>query len=180
MAVAGQLDPAVAADLAKLANDLAHNPKTRKQFGKLVKEVAPDSTHAKAFYDVEAEDRFEAFRQEQADKEIKNAQAAALERMNQRRAALLTGGNDGSGPKYDEETVGKIEKFMQDRGITDYDDGAVLYASKNPPVSKPENEPPKHGATWEFPQWAEYSKDPVGASRNAAYKVIDEFAARKR
>jgi hypothetical protein len=177
---APQLDPQTAQDLAQLARDLAHNPETRREFGKLVKKAKPQSQHANAFADVEIEDKFETFRQEQADKEIKRQQQAVLDRMNAQRAQLLTGGADGTGPKYSEEDVGKIEALMQKKGITDYEDARVLYAATLPPENtRPERELPQHGTTWEFPEWATFSKDPVKASRTVAGQVIGEFM-RKR
>ena len=44
------------ADLAGLFYELSHDPKTRKEIGKLVKKAKPESRHAAAFADVEIED----------------------------------------------------------------------------------------------------------------------------
>jgi hypothetical protein len=174
------LDPATAADLGALLHQLSHNPKTRKMIAKAIKEAKPDSPHAQAFKDVEVEDRFEEFTRQQEDKDLKRAQEAMLATMNQKRAALLTGGADGSGRKYDEDGVKKIEEVMQRYGISDYDAGATLYAATLPPVEQPSDaEPPQHGATWEFPEWGKFGADPVKASRDTAHNVITEFM-RKR
>jgi len=168
---AKQLDPAVAQDLARLALDLSHDKKSRKAFGKIVKEFKPDSPHAAAFADVEIEDKFEAFTAAQEQKEIKAQQERVLRRMNERREALLAG--DG-GRKYNEDDVKKIEALMEKKGITDYDDGAILYAATLPPENiKPEREVPKHGATWELPDISKFGNP--SASRDIAYQVIDEF-----
>jgi hypothetical protein len=175
-----QIDPAVAQDLARLALDLSHDKKFRKQFGKLVKEAKPESPHAAAFADVDIEDRFESFKSEQEQREIKRAQDAIMERLNTQRQKLLTGSEDGSAPIYDEDTVKKIEELMQKKGISDYEDGRILYAAINPPANtKPSNEPAPPGATWEMPAFAEYAKDPNKAARNNAYAVIDEFRRRR-
>ena len=148
---ARQLDPATAADLADLALKLSQDKKTRKAFGKLVKESMPDSPHAAAFSDLDVEDKFENFKAEQEKRELERQQQAVLARMNERRQALLNG--DG-GRKYSDEDVGKIEKLMQSKGLTDYDDGATLYAATLPPVDPhPPSEIPQHGSTWEFPEW---------------------------
>lgn len=178
MADAPQLDPKVAADLASLALSLSHNPKTRKAFGKLVKEAAPDTPHAQAFVDVDLEDKFEKFRQEQADEKLKGEQERIVRRMNAARQKLLDG--DAEGRKYSEDDVKAIEALMQKKGITDYDDGRILYAATLPPVTKPEAELPKYGATWEMPEGSEaYFKNADGAARNMAHQVITEFM-RKR
>jgi hypothetical protein len=176
------LDPTVAADLGQLAYELGHDPKTRKAFGKLVREAKPDSPHARAFSDVELEGRFEAFEQKQAEKELEAQQAAVVANMNRQRQNLLTGGPDGSGPKYDDETVKKIEKFMEDNGITNYAHGAVLYANENPPLTPPGDDPipNMHGDRWEIPEFEKFNKDPDGAARSTAYQVIKEFRQKRR
>lgn len=177
-----EIDPKVAADLARLMLDLSHNKDTRREVGKLIRKAKPDSPHAQAFSDIEVEDKFEAFKREQEEKEIKAAQERAVARMNQQRQSLLTGGEDGQGRKYSEEDVKKIEALMEKKGLTDYEDAATLYAATLPPVTKPENEPPPttHGATWEFPEWARFGKDPIRASREVAHEVIGEFMRKRR
>jgi hypothetical protein len=175
------LAPEVANDLAVLFLKLSHDPKTRKVIAKAVKEGAPDSPHAKVFTDVEISDQFESFKAEQEQRELKKQQDEMLARMNAKRSALLTGGPDGSGRKYAEDDIKKIEDLMQRKGITDYEDGATLYAATLPPIDNlPSDVPPaQHGATWEFPEWGKFGADPVKASRDTATSVISEFM-RKR
>jgi hypothetical protein len=176
------LDPNVAADLARLALDLSHDPKTRKAFGKLVKEAKPDSPHARAFTDVDLEDKFDAFERKQMERELKTQQDAVVAQLNAQRQNLLTGGPDGSGPKYDEDTVKKIEKFMQDNGITNYHHGAVLFANENPPLTPPSDDDPPamQGDRWTIPDFEKFKDDPDGAARSTAQAVIKEFRQRKR
>jgi hypothetical protein len=173
------IDPNVAQDLARLALDLSHDKKTRKAFAKIVREAKPDSPHAAAFADVEVEDRFEAFKNEQEQKDIKRQQDAIMERLNSQRQRLLTG--DEGGVKYDEDTVKKIEELMQKKGISDYEDGRILYAAQNPPTNtKPEKLPAQQGATWEFPEGSKaFFENDKKASLNMAYQVIDEFQRRR-
>jgi hypothetical protein len=178
----GGLDIGTAADLADLFYKLSHDKKTRKAIAKAVKDLAPESPHAAAFSDVEIEDKFEKFKEEQSERQIKDQQEALLARMNMQRNKLLTGDEEG-GRKYSEDDVKKIEALMQKKGISDYDDGAVLYASTLPPDNpRPGDKdiPSAHGATWEFPEWAKFGKDPVGASRDTAHTVISEFMRAKR
>ena len=185
MAEAAAPDPNVIADLAQLARDLAHNPETRREFGKLVKKAKDKSPaaarHAGAFSDVEIEDKFESFRAEQADRELKAQQQQIVDRMNGQRTRLLTGGENGGGKKYSEDDIKKIEALMEKKGLTDYDDAAVLYAATLPPENTMPTEIPNvQGATWEFPEWGKFGKDPVKASREVAAQVIQEFQQRKR
>lgn len=175
------LDLATAAELGDLLHELTHNKATRKIIAKAIKDAKPDSSHAQAFADIDVEDRFDAFKREQEEAAMKRQQDEILARMNAKRAALLSGGPDGSGRKYGEDDVKNIEALMQRKGITDYEDGATLYAATLPPVDPRPGEdiPAQHGATWEFPKWAEFGPDPVKASRNEAHNVITEFM-RKR
>lgn len=175
-----QFDPAVANDLTALFLKLSHDPKTRKIIAKAIKEGAPDSRHAQAFADVEVDDKFEQFRAEQEAKELERQKNEMLRQMNAKRSALLVGGPDGEGRKYSEDDVKKIEKLMESKGISDYEDGATLYAATLPPADpSPQNMPVSHGSTWEFPEIAKFGIDPVKASRDTAHAVISEFM-RKR
>lgn len=178
--MATQIAPEVAADLSALFLKLSHDPKTRKLIAKAVKEGAADSAHAKAFVDVDLEDRFEKFTSDQEQRDLQKQQNEMLAQMNRKRAALLTGGDDGSGRKWNEDDIQGIEKTMQKYGITDYEAGATLHAATLPPIDpRPGEEIPQHGSTWEFPEWGKFGADPVKASRDTAHTVISEFM-RKR
>jgi len=174
------LDLGTAADLADLFYELSHNKDTRKTIAAAVKKLKPDSRHAQAFADIDVDDKFENFRKEQEERDIKRQQDAMLEQMNRKRVTLLTGGPEGTGRKYSEDDIKKIEELMQKKGIVDYDDGATLYAATLPPIDPdPNYEVPQHGATWEIPEFAKFGTDPVKASRDTAHAVISEFM-RKR
>ena len=175
-----QLDPAVTNDLTALFLKLSHDPKTRKLIAKAVKEVASDSPHAKAFADIDMQDQFEQFRAQQEERELKKQRDDVLAGMNAKRSALLSGGPDGAGRKYGEDDIKKIEDLMQRKGISDYEDGATLYAATLPPLDpRPDEMPAQHGSTWDFPEWGKFGPDPVKASRDTAHNVISEFM-RKR
>lgn len=174
------LDIGTAAELADLFHELSHNKETRKAIAAVVRKAKPDSPHAAAFADVDIEDKLQAFRDEQDAKELERQKTEIISRMNEQRSRLLSGGDDGSGRKYSEDDVKNIEALMQKKGIPDYEDGAVLYAATQPPVTRPEDRPPQHGATWEFPEWAKFGKDPVRASRDIASEVIAEFQRKRR
>lgn len=172
------LDVATAMDLADTLLGLSTDKKSRKLIARAMKEVMPDSPHAAAFTDVDIEDRFEALREKQEADALERQKNEIVSRMNGQRAKLLSG--DG-GRKYDEDAVKKIEDLMQRKGITDYDDGATLYAATLPPDDpKPgRHDPAPSGATWEFPEWGKFGKDPVKASRDTAHTVIGEFMKRR-
>ena len=169
----------VAAELGDLLYELTHDKKTRAKIGRIIKEAKPDSQHAAAFKDIELEDRLEAFERTQEERSIDEARKAAVARMENQRARLLTGGDDGDGRKYSEDDVKQIEALMEKKGIVDYDDGAVLYAAINPQPGPLDNEPIAPGATWEFPEFAKFKDDPVKASREVAFQAIRELRNRR-
>ncbi len=174
-----QLTPAQMADLSQLAYQLAHG-EHRKEFAKIVKKAAPE--RAAAFSDVEQEERFQAFKDEQEQKEQLAEGRRIQAELTRQRTDLI-----GSG-RYNEDQVKDIEKIIERHGSTlDYTTAAVLYAHENPP-SNPQAGPPEDqrpGATWEFStvngrdgkplSFEQFSKNPTAAAQNAAYQVIDEF-----
>jgi hypothetical protein len=178
---APNLSPEAQADLANLFFQLSQDPKTRKEIGRLVRKARPDTPHAMAFKDIEIEERFASFEEQQAAKEQKRQQDEILSRMNAQRARLLTGSEDG-GRQYSEDDVKKIEALMQKKGITDYEDGATLYAATLPPVDpRPGDDIPiEHGATWEFPAWDKFAQNPDKAARNEAHSAITELMRKRR
>ena len=172
------LDPALAAELGDLLHELSTDKKTRKTIAKAIKEKYPDSPYAAQFVDVEQEERQEAFERKQEEVALKRQQDAMVEQMNAKRKRLLEGTD---GRKFTEDQVKEIEAMMQSRGIVDYDDGAIIYAAKQPPEN-PQPTPAQavHGTTWEFPEWGKFGKDPVKASREIAGNVITEFMQKRR
>jgi hypothetical protein len=166
--------------LSRLAFSLSHNEKTRAQFANLVKEVDPNS--AKAFGDVFLEQKFNAFTKKFEDERLaERMQGAQQYRARQKNDVIKKRG-------FSTEQVADVEKLMTHYGVNDWEAAADIYAQRNPPEN-PDLKPPPEiehgGATWEFPTVAgkdgkmlsfeDFRKDPIGASRNAAIKVITEF-----
>jgi hypothetical protein len=169
----------VAADLGDLLYDLTHDEKHRAKVGKLIKEARPDSPHAKAFKDVELEDRLSSFEQQQEQRELDTQRKAIVSRMEAQRQHLLDGDDEGRGRKYSEDDIKKIEELMQKKGLTDYEDGAALYSATMPQPG-PLDDDPIRGSTWEFPEFAKFKDDPVKASKEVAYDVIREIQQKQR
>lgn len=174
------LDMATAAELADLFHELSHNKETRGLVAKAIKKVKADSPHAEAFKDVEIEERFESLKEDQEKRQIVEEQRKLREQQIAARQRLLDG--DDAGRKYSEDDLKKIEDLMNKKGMWNYEDGATLYAATLPPVDpQPGHDiPPAHGATWEFPEWATFGKDPIKASRDTAHQVIGEFMRKRR
>lgn len=173
------LDLATAAELGDLLHELSANKETRKIIAGAIRKAKPDSQYNGSFKDVEIEERFEELKRASDEDKIKSEADRILERMGAQKRRLMEG--DERGRKYSAEEIARIEALMQSKGLTDYDDGATLYAATLPPDDpKPSSyEASPHGTTWEFPEWAKFGKDPVGASREVANQVITEFM-RKR
>ena len=178
-----QLTPEQMADLSQLAYELAHNKDTRKEFAKIVKKAAPE--RANAFTDVDADERFEAFKAEQEQKEQLAEGRRIQAELTKQRGDLI------ESKRYTEDQVKDIEKIIERHGSTlDYNTAAVLYAHENPPANPQEGPPDdqRMGATWEFPTvngkdgkpipFAEFAKNPNSAAQSAAYQVITDFKKR--
>ncbi len=167
-----QLTPEAQAELADMALALAHNPKTRKGFAAAVKEAGLPYR----FNDVEAEGAvLEAagtvVTDALAKRDRDDAAKATERRLNEQRQSLITSG------RYDEATVkDKIEPFMAEKGIVDYNDGAVLYGHANP-APDPRREITGRGA-WEMPK-GNWITDRIATSRKEAYAEIDAIRARR-
>jgi hypothetical protein len=170
-----RFDPKTAQELAALLADLSHDKETRSVVGRAIRKKFPDTQHARAFPDLDLEDKFEAEREKDRKARLEEQQQDLIRHMNAQRARLLDGGPDGAGPKYDEDTVKKIEALMEKKGITDYEDGRTLFAATQPPIERPTPRPQHNGATWEIPMFDKYAKDPSRAARERAYEVIDEL-----
>ena len=173
------LNLATAAELGDLLHELSAHKDTRKAIAAAIRKVKPDSEYVGSFKDIEVEEKFEELKAAHEQEKIEAEQQRVLQRMGAQRQKLIDG--DSRGRKYSEEEIGKIESLMQSKGITDYEDGATLYAATLPPddPQPKRDQPPQHGATWEFPDWAEFGKDPVKASRDRAHQVIGEFMRRR-
>ena len=117
-----QLSKETLAEIGTLALKLRHNPKTKRSFTKLVKEVAPDIS----FPDADIDDlRDEIIADRAKEKE---------DRENERLTARLAAERNELAHNYDEENLKKIEDVMVKKGLSSYQDAAVLYAHENPPV----------------------------------------------
>src|SRR5260370_3260747 len=175
-----QLSPADMDRLSRLAFNLSHNEKTRKEFAGLVKHV--DAGAAKAFGDVCLEDKFDAFTKKfEDDRLAERMQHVAAARANQKRNVVTK-------RKLSEDQVKEVDKLMQHYGIPDWEADADMYAHRNAPPN-PELQPPPEilagGSTWEFPtvpgkdgkmmNFKDFKNDMNGATRNAAIQMITEF-----
>ena len=157
------------ADLAALMYELGHNPQTRGTIAEAVHRVDPQRARA-SFPDVVQQRQFAALERKIDQRLATEAAEKQKARYDDQRAALRD--------RYSEEQLGEIQKEMARAGVVDWNDGAVLYAAKNP-ESDPRYQPPDQVPTakWEFPtvngrdgkpmSFKDFAADPRTASMNA-------------
>ncbi len=157
------LSPEAQAQLAKLATDLANNPKTRKGFTKLVREIDP----SKRFPDVETDEIREEMRKEFETRDADRKKEAALAKIEAQKNGLKS--------RYDDKAIGEIEALMEKLGISDYDIAARLYASEIAAATPRSGEYVEDDHKWSLPKFD--VKDIPNLTQNAranAYKALDE------
>jgi len=153
------------AELGRLALQVGHDPKTRRDFFKAVQKVAPERYAAQA--DMVMQDQLDTLREELATERLQRKGDEIRVRTEAARAALLS--------RYSDDDVKKIEAIMSEVGISDYERGARLYASEVAPAA-PANSPPRPSPKFDFPTGFDaLVKDPQGAARETAFAVIDEL-----
>lgn len=175
---ADQLSVEQQADLYSLMYELGHNPLTRDDMARAINKIDPQRARA-SFPDVVAKSQFAQLEQK-VEQRFAKAEA-------EKQKAHYEAQRNGLKDRYSEEQIGEISKEMQRAGVTDWEDGAVLYAAKNP-ASDPRYQPPERqrpSAKWDFPTVAgkdgkmmsfrDFAHDPRSASVDAAYSIIDEF-----
>ncbi|MBO0863564.1 MAG: hypothetical protein J2P16_00630 [Mycobacterium sp.] len=167
------------ADLASLAYELGHNPKTRPYMARLIAEVDPQRARA-AFPDVVQAAQFAKLKRDVAEQLDLSGARAQKAKFDEQRAKLKE--------RYSEEELTKIGEVMSRFGTPDWEAGAVLYANEHPhadPRLQPPREDERPGATWEFPtvpgrdgkmlDFRTFASDPRRHSLDAAYNIISEF-----
>lgn len=167
--MANNLSPEATDQLAALAQTLAHNPKTRRQFVKLVQEVDP----SKRFPDVESDELRESIKSEFAQRDQQAEANRVLQHQQNQRAGLISSG------RFKEEDVKAMEKdVMEKHGISDYDIAAKVYSADTRPAT-PTSE--IRSRSWEMPNMTKDNIANLGHhARDTAFKVIDEFKNKRR
>jgi hypothetical protein len=175
-----RLSPADMDRLSRLAFTLGHNDKTRAQFAELVSQV--DAGAAKSFSDVFLEKKIDTAIKEIRDERLaEKMQNAAAMRERQKANVIQR-------RKLSADQVASVEKILTHYGMTDWEAGADIYATRNP-APNPDLQPPPEilhgGMSWSFPtvpgtdgkmlDFNDFRKDMNGATRNAAVQVITEF-----
>ena len=160
-------------ELAALAQTLAENPETRKDFLRMTKRVKPDLPIPEL--DIEdythravsrSEDRVQALEAKLREKE-------AIEELQKRRQSLMK-----KGLISDESEVGDVEKIMLERGITNHETAAE-YHQWMKQAAVPTSSGYNPSAVKQF-DLNKYWKNPVSAARNEAMNALNDLRKPQR
>ena len=167
------LSPDARDELAALAQQLAENPATRKDFLRMTKKVKPDlpipeleieETTTRAVS--KAEERVQALEAKLREKE-------AIEELQKRREQLVKKGLVKS-----EDDVEAVEKLMLEKGITNHETAAEYHEWMRQaavPTASSYNPSPVKGFDLN-----KYWKNPNQAARNEALNALNELRNPRR
>jgi septal ring factor EnvC (AmiA/AmiB activator) len=154
-------------ELAALAQQLAENPDTRKDFLRMTKKVKPDIPIPEL--EIEEVTTRAVGRAEQRVQELeaKLKQKEALEELKRRREAIV---EKGLATKDDIEG---IEKLMLEKKIADHETAAQYHEwMKQAAEPTPSGYNPSPMKKWDL---SSYRKNPVTAARDEAVKALSEL-----
>ena len=160
-------------ELAALAQTLAENPETRKDFLRMTKRVKPDLPIPEL--DIEdythravsrSEDRVQALEAKLREKE-------AIEELQKRRQSLMK-----KGLISNESEVGDVEKIMLERGITNHETAAE-YHQWMKQAAVPTSSGYNPSAVKQF-DLNKYWKNPAAAARNEAMTALNDLRKPQR
>jgi len=161
------------AELAALAKSLAEDPKTRKQFLQLTKQVRPDVP----IPEIEIEERTNEVLAD-ANKRVESLEAKlrakeAKEELERRRNELKAKQLISS-----DEEISEIEKLMIDKGIANHETAAQYHSFMKQAAAPTPSQFPQPVMSKFNTQ--DYMKNPVGAARDAAHAALAEFRKNPR
>ena len=160
-------------ELAQLAQTLAENPDTRKDFLRMTKKVKPDLPIPEL--DIEdythkavsrSEDRVQALEAKLREKE-------AMEELQKRRQSLMK-----KGLISNESEVDDVEKIMLERGITNHETAAEYHAWMKK-AAVPTSTGYNPSAVRQF-DLNKYWKNPITAARNEAMNALNDLRKPQR
>lgn len=156
------------AELAALAQSLAEDPKTRKQFLQLTKQVRPDVP----IPEIEIEERTNQVLAEANNRvevlEAKLRSKEAREELDRRRNELKK-----KQLAQSDEDIQEIEKLMVEKGIANHETAAEYHSWMRQAAAPTPSQFPQPVMSKFNTQ--DYMKNPVGAARDAAHAALAEF-----
>jgi len=162
------LSPEARDELARLAQTLADNPETRKDFLRMTKKINPDLP----IPELEIEDKTSVFmaemRKENESMRAKLREKEAIETLEKRRQALVK-----KGLVDDENEIEAVEKLMLDKKIGDHETAAQYHQwMKQAATPTPSGYNPSAVKQFDL---GKYWKNPAAAARETAVSALNEI-----
>ena len=162
------LDPSARDELAALAQQLAENPETRKEFLRMTKKVKPDLPIPELELEQTVNNAMSQADQRVQQLEAKLRERDAMETLEKRRSALMEKGLIES-----KEDIKAVEKLMLERGITNHETAAE-YHKWMKQAAVPTSSGYNPNAVKQF-DLGRYWKNPNTAAREEAVKALNEL-----
>ena len=162
------LDPSARDELAALAQQLAENPETRKEFLRMTKKVKPDLPIPELELEQTVNNAMSQADQRVQQLEAKLRERDAMETLEKRRSALMEKGLIDS-----KEDIKAVEKLMLERGITNHETAAEYHKwMKQAAVPTSSGYNPSAVKNFDLNR---YWKNPATAAREEAVKALNEL-----
>jgi hypothetical protein len=156
--------------LAELSKKLADNPKTRKAFLRLTKEVNPELT----IPEIEIEDSTSSalLKMQNENDSLRNKfrEREALDDLEKRRNNLMKKGLAKS-----DDDVAAIEKVMLEEGITNHEAAARHWAWMQQAAAPTPSQFHTNVAKNQGWDLSRFSKNPIGTARDVAHEALAEL-----
>ena len=160
-------------ELAALAQQLAENPETRKDFLRLTKKVKPDLPIPELDIEERASQVYSKADARVQELETKLKQKEAVEELERRRQTLVKKGLVDA-----EDDIKDVEKLMLERGITNHETAAEYHRwMKEAAKPTPSGYNP---SLFKKINLSKYWKNPVMAARDEASKALNELRQPRR
>lgn len=162
------LDPSARDELAALAQQLAENPETRKEFLRMTKKVKPDLPIPELELEQTVNKAVSMADQRVQQLEAKLRERDAMETLEKRRSALMEKGLIES-----KDDIKAVEKLMLERGITNHETAAEYHKwMKQAAVPTSSGYNPSAVKNFDLNR---YWKNPATAAREEAVKALNEL-----
>ena len=162
------LDPSARDELAALAQQLAENPETRKEFLRMTKKVKPDLPIPELELEQTVTNAMSQADQRVQQLEAKLRERDAMETLEKRRSALMEKGLIES-----KDDIKAVEKLMLERGITNHETAAEYHKwMKQAAVPTSSGYNPSAVKNFDLNR---YWKNPATAAREEAVKALNEL-----
>jgi len=160
-------------ELAALAQQLAENPATRKQFLRMTKQVKPDLPIPELDMEDYTHNAVNKSEMRVQALEAKLRERDAVEELQKRRQSLMK-----KGLIADESEVKDVEKIMLERGITNHETAAEFHQwMKQAAEPTPSGYNPSAVKQFDL---GKYWKNPAGAARDEAANALRDLRKPQR